>query len=92
MVSGGAGVTGWGFQKQGEGHRVGVTELRPQGEESELDGSHMMGYPSLETTVGGGRRMKAKDRRVWGKGGLKAYWSGGPELQGEKKGQEKQGG
>lgn len=35
MVSGEAGVTGQGLQKQGEGHRARVKELRSQGEESE---------------------------------------------------------
>lgn len=30
-----------------------------------------------------------EDRRVWGDGGLKAYRSGDPELQGEEKEQEK---
>lgn len=52
----------------------------------------MVRYPRLDTTGEGGTRTKAKDRRVWGKGGLKAYWSSDPELQGEKKEQEKQAG
>lgn len=35
--------------------------------------------------------MKANDRRGWGNGGLKGYRSGGPELQGEQKEEEKEG-
>lgn len=50
-----------------------------------------IGIPQVEV----GRRMKAEDRTVWGHGVgavLKADRSGDPELQGEGKEQEKQGG
>lgn len=36
--------------------------------------------------------MKAKDKRVWGSGGLKDYRSGDPELQGGKEDEDKEGG
>lgn len=57
----------------------------------ELDGSRMAGCPYWTPTAGGGG-VEQEGRRVWGGGGLKAYRSGDPELQGEEKEREAQGG